>query len=453
MKHKLYKHIITFIAISFLGTAFAQKFDKKFTENFKTNKDVEVAINASNTDINVTTWAKNEVQIDAFIEIEGITKEEAEKYFKDWEFEALGNSKKVKITSKGNGAFNFKNDFVFFDGMDFDFKMPDIDFSNIEAIILPDMNFDFDFDFNFEDIIDFDENIGKNGQYDFIWNDGDDKVVIKSKKDWEAFKKTKRYKELKEKMSLTKEKMRKKFSISKEEMKQKIQQAKKEYNRIDREEIKKELAKAKELLKELNFNVHSNSNSDDVIINGKNIKIKKRLEIKVPKGATFDLNTRHCKVKLPNTVAFGNIKYGSFDANSLIDSKLTVDYSKVNINDLNACTLFLNNVTDAKIASVTNTNLSNNSSGVHIIKINENVTLSDKLGELTIDSFNPNFGEFILNLSQSDATIILGRVPSKFKYNVNRVKLDNKRAGKSNANSSTKNLITFNGDYSSVLIK
>ena len=451
MKHKSYKHIFTLIALGFLGTVFAQKFDKKFTENFKTNKDVAIAINASNTDINVTTWNKNEVQIEAFIEIEGITKDEAEQYFKDWEFEALGNSKKVKITSECSSSFNFKNDFVFFDDMDFDFKMPDIDFSNIEAIVLP----DFDFDFNFEDIEDLDESMGKNGKYEFMWNDGNDKVIIKSKKEWEAFKKTKKYKELKEKMSLTKQKMRKKISISKEEMKEKIKHAKEEYSKVDREEIRKELAKAKELLKELKFNVHSSfkSNSEDIIINGKKIKINKRLEIKVPKAATFDLNTRHCKVKLPNTVAFGNVKYGSFKANNLMDSKLTVDYSKVNINDLNACTLFLNNVTDAKIASVTNTSLSNNSSGVNILKINENVNLSDKFGELTIDSFSSNFGEFVLNLSQSDATIILGTVPCNFKYNVNRIKLDNKRIGNSKGNTTTKNLVKVNGDYSCLVIK
>ena len=466
MKHKQYKHIITFIAVGFLGTVFAQKFDKKFTENFKTNKDVEVAINASNTDINVTTWNKNEVKIDAFIEIEGITKEEAEKYFKDWEFEALGNSKKVKITSKGNNTFNFKNDFVFFDGMDFDFTIPDIDFSNIETIILPNMDFDFDFDFDFEDLFDLEDNIGKNGEYEFRWNDGDDKVIIKSKKDWEAFKKTKKYKELKEVMAEKKAKIRTEFSISKEEMKQKIKQAKKEYKKVDKEKIKKELAKAKELLRELNFNFHSNS--EDVNIDGKNIKIKKRLEIKVPKGATFDLNTRHCKVKLPNTVAIGNVKYGSFDANNLMDSKLTVDYSKVNINDLNACTLFLNNVTDAKIASVTNTSLSNNSSRVHIVKINENVNLSDKFGKLIIDSFNPNFGKFVLNLSQSDATIVLGNVKTNFDYDVKKSKLDNKSSleflnnviknyevsTKSTVtNSKTKNNLKLIANYSSIVIK
>jgi len=450
MNHKSYKYIITFIAIGFLGTIYAQKFDKKFTEKFKTNKDVEVAINASNTDINVVNWNKNEVQIEAFIEIEGISKEEAEKYFKDWEFEALGNSKKVKITSRGSNTFNFKNDFVFFDDMDFDFVMPDIDFSGIEAIVIPDMDFDFDFDFEniFEDI---DENMGKNGKYEFMWNDGDHNIKINSKEEWEAFKKTKEYKELKNKMKVDKDKVRKEIAESKEKIKIQIKNAKNKIHNIDKEEIREKLAKAKKELKKLKF--HFNSNSEDVIINGKKINIKKRLEIKVPKGATFDLNTRHCKVKLPNTVAFGNVKYGSFDANNLMDSKLTLDYSKVKINDLNACTLFLNNVTDANIASVTNTSLSNNSSGVNILKINENVNLSDKFGELTIDSFNPNFGEFVLNLSQSEATVIIGNVPCNFKYDVNRVKLDNKRTGNTKANASIKNLIKVNGDYSSIVIK
>ncbi len=67
-----------------------------------------------------------------------------------------------------------------------------------------------------------------------------------------------------------------------------------------------------------------NSDSDDFTINGKKVKIKKRLEIKVPKGATFDLNTRHCKVKLPNTVASGKVKYGTFNANNLNGGELTI---------------------------------------------------------------------------------------------------------------------------------
>lgn len=465
MKHKSYKYIFTFIAISFLGTAFAQKFDKKFTENFTTNKDVEVAINASNTDINVTTWDKNEVQIEAFIEIEGISKEEAEKFFKNWEFEALGNKRKVQITSKGNNAFNFKNDFVFFDDMNFDFEMPNIDFSSFENLELPKMDFDFDFNFDFKDVFDdIDENMGKDGKYNFRWKDDDNNIVINTKEEWEAFKKSKKYAELKSKMKIDKEKLRKDFAESQEEMKKQLKESKEKYYKIDKEKIKQELLKVKEELKKLNFK----SNSDDIIINGKKIKIKKRLEIKVPKGATFDLNTRHCKVTLPNTVAFGNVKYGTFNAHNLNGGELTIDFSPVTINDLNACTLFLNNVTDAKIASVTNTTMNNNSSGVKIYKINENVIISDKFGELNINSFNPNFGEFFLNLSQSNATIILGDVKTNFDYDVEKSKLNNKSSfdfmnkvikkydvsTKSTiTNDKTKNLFKLIANYSSILIE
>ena len=461
MKHKFYKNTITAIAFCFLGTTIAQKVEKKFIENFKVKTNVEVAINATNTEINVTTWNKNEVQVDAFIEIEGLSKEEAEKYIKNMNFEALGNKNKVKITSKGGSIQNFKGDFVFFGDKNFNF--PDITIPDID-IEIPDI--DFDFDNLFETLDTLEEDIIKNGNYSFEYDDGEDRIVIKSKDDWEKFKKSKKYDVFKKKMEenakqmkINGEKLKIELSESKEKLKQinrekiqeEIRKAKIEFQKIDKEQLKEQLAKVSEELKKMKFSF--SSEDDNMFINGKKVKIKKRLEIKVPKGATFDLNTRHCKVKLPNTIAFGNVKYGSFDAHNLNRSNLTIDYSPVTINDLNACTLFLNNVTDAKIASVTNTTLSNNSSGVHVLKINQNVTLSDKFGELTIDSFHPNFGEFILNLSQSDATLILGDVLTKYKYQVNKVNMKNENIKKSSKSTSTKNVIKVTGDYSSIVIK
>ena len=453
MKHKPYKNIITLFAICFIGTIFAQKFDKKFTEKFKVNKDVKVAINASNTDINVTTWNKNEVQVQAFIEIEGLSKKEAEKYFKDWNFEALGNTSKVKITSKGSNSLGSGNDFIFFNDMDF--KFPEIEMPDFEAIVIPEMNFDFDFNFDgmqiLEDLEDLDEIVGKDGKYSFEWNDGEDKITIKSKKEWEAFKKSKKYKELKEKMSVKKTKMKKKFALTKEKMKKKIAKAKLEIKKIDKEKIKKEFVIAKEKI--MKMRMQHGSNANDITINGKKIKIKKRLEIKVPKNATFNLNTRHCKVKLPNTKASGKVSYGGFDASDLLGGKLTIDYSKVTINDLNGCNLFLNNVRDAKISSVTNTTLSNNSSDLNIDVIDKNVNLSDKFGELTIKSFTPYFSKFILNVSNTDATLILGKTNSKFNYQINKVQLDNKRETALNKNKSGNNNIEVNGEYSTIIIK
>ncbi|WP_334057719.1 hypothetical protein [Polaribacter sp. P097] len=449
MNNKSYKLYLTLFCLGFISIVSAQKFDKKYTETFKTNKDVQVVIDASNTDIDVTTWNKNEVQINAYIEVEGVSKEEAEKYFNNWQFEALSNKRKVNILSKGQGPEGFKNNFVFFDDMDFDFEMPDIDFSSFETIVLPEMNFDFDF--NFDNIlIDIDENMGKNGKYDFRWKDDDHDIVITSKEEWEAFKKTKEYKQLKEKLNIDKEKMRKEIAESKEKVKIEMKKAKEELKKIDKQKIKNELAKAKAELKKLKMNFSSDKN--EIIINGKTVKIKKRLEIKVPKKATFDLNTRHCRVKLPNTVAIGKVKYGTFIANNLIDGELAIDYSKVTINDLNACTLFLNNVTDAKIASVTNTTLSNNSSSVNVANVNEDVIVTDKFGLFTVENFNPNFGNFIINLSQSEAILLLKDVPSKFKYGVNKVKLNNK-ATKNPLNATSTNFIKVNGEYSTITIK
>lgn len=453
MNHKLYKPIITLMAICFLGYTYAQKFEKKFTENFNVNKDVEVAINSSNTEINVTTWNKNEVQVKAYIEIEGLSKEEAEKYFKNWNFEALGNKSKVKITSQGNNSLGLRNDFVIFNNMDFNF--PDIQLPNLDSIIIPDMNFNFDFDFDHENILEdldnLDINMEENGNYSFQWNDDDTHIIIKTKKEWETFKKSKQFKELKKKMAVKQVKMKKSFAETKEKMKKGLAKAKLEYQKVDKAEIKRALAEAKKHIMEMKLNF--NSESDNITIDGKKIKIKKRLEIKVPKNATFDLNTRHCKVKLPNTVASGRVSYGDFMVANLSGGNLTIDYSKVSINDLKGCTLSLNNVTDAKIASVTNATMNNNSSGIHILKLNKNVKISDEFGDLTIEDFNSKFGEFILNLSHSNATLNLVNSNSGFKYNVNNTKVDNNRAEFLNKNNTNNNLIIINSDYSNLLIK
>ena len=108
-------------------------------------------------------------------------------------------------------------------------------------------------------------------------------------------------------------------------------------------------------------------------------------------------------------------------------------------------------MTDPKIASVTNSKMANNSSVVKIIRINVNVNVSDKFGELTIDSFNPKFVEVILNVNQSNATSILSNIRRAFKYNLNNVKLENKRLEKFNKNTSTLNTIRVNGNYSQIV--
>ena len=53
-----------------------------------------------------------------------------------------------------------------------------------------------------------------------------------------------------------------------------------------------------------------------------NLSVQNKVVFKVPKNATFNLNTRHCKVKLPNTKAFGKVSYGGFNASDLNGGRL-----------------------------------------------------------------------------------------------------------------------------------
>ena len=83
MKLKTYKVVGFLFTAFFISSLHAQKFDKKFNENFKVNKDLVLAINASNADIDVTTWNLNEVAVEALITVEGLSKKEAEKFLKN----------------------------------------------------------------------------------------------------------------------------------------------------------------------------------------------------------------------------------------------------------------------------------------------------------------------------------------------------------------------------------
>ncbi|WP_299060827.1 hypothetical protein [uncultured Polaribacter sp.] len=461
MKIKLYNTFSFLVAFLLLGNIYAQKFDKKYTETFTVNKDVQLDINASNSIINVTTWNKNEVSVTATIEVEGISKEKAEEYFKKWNFEALGNKKKVSVVSSSGKSMGLNN-IVFFENMDFDINIPeiniaDINIPEIEDIEIPEMDFDFDFDF--DSLEDIEKKMIKENKYTFEYHNDNEHIIIKSKKEWDEFKKTKRFKEIEEELNNSGKRIRAELrnsknhlkNIDKQKLKEALNDAKLQIKNIDKEQIKKGLLKAQESLKNMNFNF--NFNADEKEIKGKNVKIKKTIEIKVPKAATFKLNTRHCKVDLPNSVASGSLKYGTFNANNLIGGKLNIDSSPVNINSLNACTLFLNNVTDAKIASVTNTNIFNNFSKLEIDKINKNVAVTDKFGEITIKGFDVNFEEFVLDLSNSEAVLNFGNVHSKYKYQVNKVNLQNERVKYFKNDATTKNILKVNGQFSSITIK
>jgi len=118
MKQLQYKLMVLIACICFVPN-YAQKLEKKYTEKFSVNKNVVIDINTRYTDIEIETWDKNEVLIEAFIDV----KDEADRkviddYLKKWNFEALGNKSSIKINSKSSGLIDIYT---------FDFDAPDYD--------------------------------------------------------------------------------------------------------------------------------------------------------------------------------------------------------------------------------------------------------------------------------------------------------------------------------------
>ncbi|MEQ6122854.1 hypothetical protein AAON49_01470 [Pseudotenacibaculum sp. MALMAid0570] len=451
------RNIITTFLLVASVTLFAQKQSKKYTETFNVNKNAKVEIEASNAEVEVTTWNKNQVYVEAIIEIDGLTKEEADKYLKNYKFEALGNKAKVKISARGNNSFRFNdNDFVVFNPENFaipDIVLPaieDIVIPSLENITIPEMNFEFpdmDWDNIFIDLddieFDFDKYYKDGKNYFFRWKDSVRDIKIKSKKDWEKFKKSKEYKELKADMKKKREKAKKEMAKVKEEynsmdfqklikeslevakeamekvdmdkvVKESLDEARKALKEIDREEIKRDIEKAKkEFKKNFKSSYIFDTDSDELIINDKKVKIRKKIIVKVPKGVILDLNTRHCELKLPKMSASGKVSYGTFKAQGLEGGDLNIYYSPVNITTVNNTNLSLKNVTDANLVSVTNSSLTSDSSDLKIDQVFSGTNLESSFGDILIKKLNASIKDFKLVLNQSEARVNIGKLNNK----------------------------------------
>ncbi len=86
-------------------SAFAQT--KKIDRSFKTNKDVTVTVDATNTDLQVEYWDKNEVQVEGLLNMPQADKKEVDRALANWSLSTKATAGSVNITSSGGGMPNF----------------------------------------------------------------------------------------------------------------------------------------------------------------------------------------------------------------------------------------------------------------------------------------------------------------------------------------------------------
>jgi len=503
MKTYKYKLLSLFLVLAF--SVQAQKFDKKITESFKVNSDVELVINTSHTDVSIETWNKNTVSIEAVMEVEGVSKKEANKILDQWKFEALGNKDKVKVTSKSsNMDFKFEFDFDFPD-VDIEvphFEMPEFHFPEIEfhelhelseMIELPEMpempemsEMEFDYELYQNDstyLKKYKLKVAK--EVKKFKNSGWKKKMDSVRNSKEYKRNLEEYKKASKKIAIEMKELRnsKEFKRAMEESKKVAAEVKKEM--LENKHLWKEQAeKAKEagkIAREMIQKMKENGTFDSIKNHEQNtfffygdkknskVKIKKYLKIKVPKKAIFDLNVRHGKLNVPNssTKMSANISYGDFIGGVIegADNNLKFLNSPVLINTINSGNITLKNVPNATFGTFSNANLFANSSDVIIEKVGSDVALSQKFGEIDILEIDPLFQNLNIVLDYAKGSFNFSKANYLFRINSKNTTLklteslsDVKRKSKDGVdflegffnNKSSKNNVLLTGVYSTI---
>ncbi|PCI01292.1 MAG: hypothetical protein COB81_07380 [Flavobacteriaceae bacterium] len=441
---KQYKFKYIFLVLLAINSLNAQEYSNKKKASFKVSKNAVLVIDASYTDIIIETWNKNTVAIEGTITVIGLEKKEANEIMKNWNFEALGNKNKVQITSKSNERVFITDVAMDFDFGDFNFPEIDIDLealSKIEwrHIDIPEINFEELKNLethNFEIFEKFDFSKYKNdSSYVIEWkeriSDGIDKL---KNSDWRIrIDSLKNSIDFKTQLEVLKEEMKQLAKQSKEESKRILLENKEWQHELKRAKVEVERAKeeVKRVLVEVQREWSRNKgdsisvlleNSSHRTFNKRHVNarknIKKQLKIKVPSNIKFDLNIRHGKVLLPkgaNHVS-ASVYYGEFISEGLGEGMHTIqiNHAPVKIRSVKSGSISLKNVPYAWVGTLSNANLFVDSSELIIDEIQENCSLNQKFGSVSVGHISQDFKRLNIVLDYAKGTFSFAGTPQSF---------------------------------------
>ncbi|MEM6718768.1 MAG: hypothetical protein AAF611_05625 [Bacteroidota bacterium] len=433
--HKVKLTSSLLIALLVVSLGYSQSKTRTKTEVFTVNKDVTLDINTSHADVEFDTWNKNKVEVTAVIEIEDATEEEVNEYFENWNFEAVGNSEKVRITSKGKGGHSLFGDagqFVLADPiiMEQEFplviEMPElaeipeiVEIPELPIVVMESMK-DLKFDY---------EAFEKDGEaYMKKWKeqwktDFDEEKFKKEMKEWQKkFEAQQKEREKVLKKFYEKQELRQKEVAEIKEKAMKQAQQYQEQAIRQKEKVLEKLAKVKELKLRGDASLNIGSDNDIFFISngGKHLKVKKTIKIKMPKKAKLKLNVRHGEVtiaavgknmdaKLSHAALYANVIEGA-------DTTIETSYAPIHVTQWNDGALKVNFVENVDLQTVNNINLMSNSSRVSVGTLGEKGIISGTFGNLLIHNIGENFKTLDIILENTDARIQLPKSPFKLYY-------------------------------------
>jgi hypothetical protein len=145
---KPFKFITLVFLFSSVFSINAQQKLEKISKSIKANKDVTINLNTSYTNIEIETWNKSAIAIEAFIESSELGKEELQEFLDTWDVTVEGSGNDVSITTKGDVNYAFNFNFNFAEGEAHD-ALRELEFNLADLPEMPEMNFEMP-EMNFE---------------------------------------------------------------------------------------------------------------------------------------------------------------------------------------------------------------------------------------------------------------------------------------------------------------
>ena len=418
---------------------YGQKQSKTYSELFNVGQETVLDINTNNADIIFETWDKNQIAVEAVIELDGASAEEAKSYFKEGAIEIMGNSQKVSVATASENSWAFGNragemaDIHFEHDFEFDFEpflagsMVGMDSMNMGWAVLADMppmppmpkqNFDY-------------EAFKKDGdKYMVKWqkqfSKGFDKAYEKKMEEWG--------KEM-EKKALAMEKKREAMDKVRSERFEKMQ----EDRALQMEKHEREMEARTEAMEKRAEEMARKMEERNVLISRdiegsrpnifyfstdgehKNYKVKKTIKIKMPKGLKIQMNVRHGEVKLAEitknihaTLTYSRLLAATIDGDK---TSIVASYSPVTVQRWNYGALQVDYSDKVNLKEVGNLRLVATASDVTIDRIVDKVYITNKFGPITINNVAAGFTD--LDITLQNAELHCKTPTTAFTINVN----------------------------------
>jgi len=421
----LFKKTVLLCLIS-IGV-YGQKQSKTYKEAFNVGDEAVLEINTSHTDIEFETWDKNEVVIEATIELSDISDEDAERYFEKNRVEIMGNSEKVEVsTGRGHSLFTSNS----FGNLDFHFEMPDIDPIVIEMPDMGEMPEIFEMEampplppmhfhsFDHEAYKKDGEEYMKKWQKEF--SKGFDKEYEKKIEEW-----GRRMEERAERLEVLRQERAERSAKRVEERAERMKEVyeRREEMMAKRAKMRKHRDSTRFLFIDSDGNRSGGSNIFYFNSDGRegNIEIKKTIKIKMPKSVKLKMKVRHGEVKLAEnaknlkaTLSHARLFASTIEGD---DTTIIASYSPVSVQNWNYGKLQADYSENINLKEVENLILKSTSSDITIDRLVTNLNANNSFGPIHIKSISKNFKD--LDISLRNAELIFELPPTAFEFYVN----------------------------------